>query len=138
MCDQAGVPRGELEHVRARRGRFAAGERTRGLRIKSQGGGAGSIVAKPAVYPTSIVRITDCHASLVGRGLAPRPRQRLEVVRVGERVRTSDDEYKRPHFFLEVTVHNLPSSPALVDLVVVFVGRTAASAPTVDHRDDYE
>ena len=97
MCDQAGVACSELEHVRARRGRFAAGERTRGLCIKSQGGGAGSIVAKPAVYPTSIVRITDCHASLVGRGLAPRRRQRLEVVRVGERVRTSDDEYKRPH-----------------------------------------
>ena len=97
MCDQAGVARGKLEHVRARRRRFAAGKRTRGFRIKSHGGGAGSIVAKPAIYRARIVGIADTHASVVGRGLALRRRQRLEGVRARERVRTSDEEDKCAH-----------------------------------------
>ena len=45
---------------------------------------------------------------------------------------------KNARIILEITVHYFAPSPALVDLVVVFVGRTAASAPAVDHRDNYE
>ena len=61
---------------------------------------AGGVFVEPFVDGARIVCVADSHASLaslVGRRLAPRRRQRLEVVRVGERVRTSDDEYKCPH-----------------------------------------